>query len=121
MLIGYCRARCRVQNLYVQQEELRRAGCSRIFSDVASGGNAERPGLMDALDCLQPDDVLVVRRLDRLGRDLSRLLQVAQELQMKGAYLKVLIGGIDTAADGRQLLVHILGTLAGYERRSTRS
>ena len=120
MLVGYARARGKRENLVIQMNDLRGAGCAKIFTDLACGGRCHRSGLANALGYLCRGDVLVVRRLDRLGQDLDQLLCVAQDLEMKGAHLKVLHEEIDTSMDGRQLLVHLLEALARRECRSMR-
>ena len=76
MLVGYARVSTQEQTLALQQDALKQAGCERIFTETVGGAKAERPGLDEALDFLRPGDVLVVWRLDRLGRSLlsSRLV-----------------------------------------------
>lgn len=68
----------------MQTDALRKAGCERIFDDTASGAKAERPGLMAALAFLRDGDVLVVWRLDRLGRSLPHLVEVVSTLEARG-------------------------------------
>ncbi len=68
MLVGYARVSTVEQTLALQEDALRAAGCERLFTDTLSGAKAERPGLAQALAFLRPGDVLVVWRLDRLGR-----------------------------------------------------
>ena len=75
MLIGYARVSTDGQNLKLQEDELRRAGCERIFSDVVSGSKTERTGLRDALNFCRKGDVLVVWKMDRLGRLLKHLIE----------------------------------------------
>ncbi len=72
MLIGYARVSTQEQTLALQQDALTQAGCSRLFTDQISGAKAERPGLDEALAFLRTGDVLVVWRLDRLGRGWPR-------------------------------------------------
>jgi len=71
MLIGYARVSTTDQTLALQQDALQKAGCSKIFTDTASGALAERKGLADALSYVRPGDTLVVWKLDRLGRSLK--------------------------------------------------
>ena len=75
MLIGYARVSTSDQTLNSQEDDLRAAGCERIFTDVASGSKTARPGLAEALDHLRKGDTLVVWRLDRLGRSLKHLIE----------------------------------------------
>lgn len=73
MLIGYCRISTQDQNLALQQDALTKACCEKIFSDTASGAKADRPGLAEALSHLRDGDILVVWKLDPLGRSLKQL------------------------------------------------
>ncbi len=75
MLIGYARVSTDDQTFALQEDALKKAGCKRIFYDKMSGAKAKRPGLEEALDYLRDnEDVLVVWRLDRLGRSLPHLI-----------------------------------------------
>ena len=77
MKIGYARVSTDDQNLALQEDALKEAGCERIFYDRVSGVKSERPGLQEALDYLRNgEDVLVVWRLDRLGRSLKDLIDL---------------------------------------------
>ena len=76
MLIGYARISTHDQNLNLQKDALRSAGCEKIFRDELSGATAVRPGLQQALDALREGDVLVVWRLDRLGRHVDIALSI---------------------------------------------
>ena len=75
MLIGYARVSISDQRLDLQQDALRRAGCERIFTDIVSGAKTERLGLTAVLDACRAGDILVVWKLDRLGRSLAHLSQ----------------------------------------------
>ena len=68
------------QNLDLQRDALKRAGCERIIEDTVSGGKVQRPGLERVRDALRSGDVLAVWRLDRLGRSLRRLIELMGEL-----------------------------------------
>ncbi len=81
MLIGYARVSTHYQNLDLQQDALKKAGCEKIFVDEVSGAGAARPGLQQAMDQLREGDVLVVWRLDRLGRSLRNLLELVAQLE----------------------------------------
>jgi DNA invertase Pin-like site-specific DNA recombinase len=76
MLIGYARISTDDQNLNLQKDALQQAGCEKIYSDRISGAKAERPGLSLALEVARTGDVLVVWRLDRLGRSLKDLISI---------------------------------------------
>jgi DNA invertase Pin-like site-specific DNA recombinase len=73
MLIGYARVSTHDQTLALQQDALTKTGCSKLFTDTASGAKAERKGLYEALAYVRKGDTLVVWRLDRLGRSLPQL------------------------------------------------
>jgi DNA invertase Pin-like site-specific DNA recombinase len=75
MLIGYARVSTAEPSLALQHDALAAAGCERTYTDVASGASDERVGLDAAFDHLRPADVLVVWRLDRLGRSLKQLIE----------------------------------------------
>ena len=115
MLIGYARVSTDDQTLDLQRDALREAGCERIFEDHASGAG-ERPSLRDAFDHLRVGDTLVVWRLDRLGRSLKDLIDRAEALRTQGIGLRSLKEAIDTDSSSGQLIFHIFGALAEFER-----
>lgn len=80
MFIGYARVSTAEQTLALQEDALQQVGCEKIFRDVMSGSTTERPGLSEALAYARSGDVLVVWKLDRLGRSLAHLTQVVQQL-----------------------------------------
>jgi len=116
MLIGYARVSTTDQTLALQQDALQQAGCSKIFTDTASGALAERKGLADALSYVRPGDTLVVWKLDRLGRSLKDLIARITELQNRQIGFKSLTEQIDTTTSGGKLIFHIFGALAEFER-----
>lgn len=116
MLIGYARVSTDDQNLCMQEDALKSAGCEEIYTDVASGVKTARPGLHTALSHLRKGDTLVVWKLDRLGRSLTHLIQTIKELNEKGIGFKCLQESIDTTTSGGQLIFHIFGALAQFER-----
>src|ERR671929_2209816 len=120
MLIGYARVSTLDQNLDLQIDALRSAGCEDIFTDHISGTKARRPGLEQALSHLRPGDTLVVWRLDRLGRSLRHLIDTVTDLQEKGIGFKSLTESIDTTTSGGKLVFHIFGALAEFEREIIR-
>ena len=115
MLIGYARVSTDDQTLDLQRDALRVAGCERIYEDKA-GAKADRPGLKEALGQLRAGDTLVVWRLDRLGRSLKDLIVRAEELHEQGVGLRSLQESIDTDSSSGQLIFHIFGALAQFER-----
>lgn len=88
MLIGYARVSTSDQYLNMQEDALKSAGCEDIYTDVVSGAKTARPGLHSALSHLRKGDMLVVWRLDRLGRSLAHLIQTIKELSEKGIGFK---------------------------------
>lgn len=116
MKIGYVRASTDDEDLNQQRRALRLAGCKKIFEDRTSGASTRRPGLDEALEQCGPDGVLVVWKLDRLGRSLSHLITIVQELSDKGCGFQSLSENIDTTTDGGRLVFHLMGSLAEFER-----
>jgi DNA invertase Pin-like site-specific DNA recombinase len=116
MLIGYARISTHEQTLGLQHDALTKAGCSKIFTDTASGVKAERKGLDEALDYVRSGDTLVVWRLDRLGRSLPHLITTLTSLEERGIGFKSLTENIDTTTSGGKLIFHIFGALAEFER-----
>ncbi|WP_420819134.1 recombinase family protein, partial [Nonomuraea lactucae] len=98
-------------------DALTRAGCARIYTDTASGASDDRPELTKALDYLRSGDTLVVWRLDRLGRSLKHLIDTINDLAGRGVTFASLTEGFDTATPGGELVFHIFGALAQFERR----
>jgi DNA invertase Pin-like site-specific DNA recombinase len=84
MLISYARISTQEQTLNLQQDALHNARCDRIFTDTASGAQAERKGLEEALSYVRKGDTLVVWRLDRLGRSLPHLIITMTALEERG-------------------------------------
>lgn len=115
MMIGYARVSTEDQKLDLQRQALLAAGCERIFEDTASSA-ADRPALRDALAQLRAGDTLVVWRLDRLGRSLKDLIAHADSLRAQGVGLRSLKEAIDTDSSTGQLVFHIFGALAEFER-----
>jgi DNA invertase Pin-like site-specific DNA recombinase len=116
MLIGYARVSTYEQTLNLQQDALHKAGCSKIFTDTASGAKTERKGLEAALTYVRKGDTLVVWRLDRLGRSLPHLITTMTSLEERGIGFKSLTENIDTTTSGGKLIFHIFGALAEFER-----
>ncbi|WP_432015830.1 recombinase family protein [Streptomyces hydrogenans] len=91
-LIGYKRVSTNAQDAQLQADALSDAGCSRIFEDKASGKNADRAGLIAALDYMREGDTLCVWKLDRLGRSTKDVLTIAEDLHSRGISLRILTG-----------------------------
>ena len=116
-LIGYARVSTGDQDMSLQIAALERAGCARIFTDVASGAKAERAGLAEALAYVRPSDTLVVWKIDRLGRSLPHLVEVVEGLRKRGIGFRSLTdSAMDTTTPGGALIFHIFAALADFER-----
>lgn len=116
MHIGYARVSTYEQSMDLQRDALERVGCERIFEDTLSGVKAERPGLTEALAYLRAGDTLIVWRLDRLGRSLKQLIELANELKARGVGFKSLREDIDTSSATGQFFFHVTAAFAELER-----
>ncbi len=122
MRIGYARVSSPDQNHDLQLHALKRYGCDAVFADCISGKTARRDGLAQALAICRAGDELVVWRLDRLGRDLTELIELNDALIERGVRLQVLTGLLRThdtgCAEGRTIFA-ILAVLAMFESAVT--
>ena len=116
MIIGYARVSTEDQNLDLQLDALKEAGCKKIFQDKISGVKEDRDGLLQVMDIVRPGDTLVVWKLDRLGRSLQHLISVVDELKGKDVYFKSIKESLDTSSSTGKLIFHIFGALAEFER-----
>ncbi|WFG44144.1 recombinase family protein [Pseudonocardia alni] len=114
--LGYARVSTADQTADGQHDSLAAAGCERIFTDIASGKLARRPQLDVLLDYARAGDMVVITKLDRLGRSVAHLVELAGVLQSRGIDLRVLHQGIDTSTPGGRLTFHILASIAEFER-----
>ena len=108
------------ETLNLQKDALEKLGCTKIFTDTASGAKAERIGLEEALEYVREGDTLVVWRLDRLGRSLKHLIETITELNNRKIGFKSIQENIDTTTSGGKLVFHIFGALAEFERNLIR-
>jgi DNA invertase Pin-like site-specific DNA recombinase len=120
MRIGYARVSTADQNLDLQKDALTKAGCEKIIEDTASGSKQQRSGLERARELLRKGDVLVVWRLDRLGRTLKHLIELMAELERQGIGFQSVQESIDTTTPGGKLVFHVFGALAEFERNLIR-
>ena len=127
MLIGYARVSKsdNSQVLDLQIDALVNSGVKEenIYSDKISGSKDERPGLENCLKALREDDILVVYKLDRLGRNLKHLIQTVEDLTKRKIGFKVLSGqgvNIDTTTPAGKMIFSIFGALAEFERELIR-
>ena len=116
MIIGYARVSTEDQNLDLQLDALKEAGCKKILQDKISGVKEDRDGLLQVLDIVRPGDTLVVWKLDRLGRSLQHLISVVDELKEKDVFFRSIKESLDTSSSTGKLIFHIFGALAEFER-----
>jgi len=117
MKVGYARVSTQEQNLDLQLKALDQAGCEKVFKDKGiSGTQRDRPQLKKALAALNDGDVLVVWKLDRLGRSLGHLIDLVSELKGRGVGFASVSEKIDTTSPGGKLFFHMMGALAEFER-----
>ncbi len=119
-LIGYARVSTSDQELALQLDALMEQGCQRdhIFIDYSSGAKAQRPGLDDCLRVLEEGDLLLVWRLDRLGRSMPHLVRVIETLREKGVGFRSICDGIiDTTTASGELIFNMFSALAQFEQR----
>ena len=123
MLIGYMRVSSDTdrQTTALQRDALLAAGVDErhLFEDKASGARDDRPGLKSCLQYVKTGDTLVVWKLDRLGRSLPHLLTIVAGLRETGVAFRSLTEGMDTTTPHGELLFHLFGALAQYERALT--
>jgi DNA invertase Pin-like site-specific DNA recombinase len=118
--IGYARVSRDDQNLNLQRDALKKAGCSVIYEEIISGKSVDRPELNQCLKALRPGDTLIVWRLDRLGRSLPDLVKVVSELEKAGIGFESLAEKIETSSAAGCLVFHFFSALAEFERNLIR-
>ena len=116
-VLGYARVSTADQDNAAQEDRLRQAGAVRVFVDVISGREFERPGLAQLIDHARAGDSLCVTRLDRLGRSLKQLLETVENLKAHDIHLVSLEERIDTTSAAGELVFHVFGAIAHFERR----
>ncbi len=116
MMIGYARVSTLDQNLDLQLDALRAAGCDRIYEEKASGVKVDRAELAAMLQNIRSGDTIVVWKLDRIGRSLKHLLEICSDLKDKNITFMSLTEGIDTTTNIGQLVFNILASLSEFER-----
>ena len=115
--LGYARVSMHDQHPEAQNVRLIEAGAIRVFTDIISGKRFERPGLAELIDHARPGDRLCVTRLDRLGRSLRELLETVDDLEARGIHLVSLEERLDTSSAAGELVFHVFGAIAHFERR----
>jgi DNA invertase Pin-like site-specific DNA recombinase len=120
MKIGYARVSSQEQDARAQVEALRAAGCERIYQEQASGGRWDRPELGRLLEQLRGGDVVIVWKLDRLGRSLKDLLRTLERIEQAGGGFRSLTEAVDTTTPAGRMLMQMLGAFAEFEREMIR-
>jgi DNA invertase Pin-like site-specific DNA recombinase len=116
MKIGYARVSTNDQDTQLQLDALNSAGCNRIYEESQSGAKKDRAELQQCLKSLRAGDVLVVWKLDRLGRSLQHLIDVVADLEQRWVGFRLLTENIDTTSPTGKLVFHIFGSVAEFER-----
>ena len=116
MRVGYARVSTKDQNLDLQVDALKNAGCGKVYQEVVSGAKTARPVLENLLANLRQGDVLVVWKLDRLGRSLKHLVALTNVLMERGVGLVSLNDPVDTTTAQGRLIFNIFASLAEFER-----
>jgi Resolvase, N terminal domain len=106
MKVGYARVSTHDQHVALQRDALRKAGCRQLYEEVISGARADRPVLQQALAHLRQGDVLMIWKLDRLGRSLRHLIEVVSDLAQRGIGFKSLQENLDTTTSSGKLVFH---------------
>ena len=115
--LGYARVSTHDQNPDAQSDRLIEAGAIRVFTDIVSGKRFDRPALAELIDHARPGDRLCIIRLDRLGRSLRELLETVDGLKARGIHLVSLEERLDTSSAAGELVFHVFGSIAHFERR----
>ena len=116
MKIGYARISTKDQSFNLQEDSLKKAGCKKIYKEIVSGAKTERTVLNDLLNNIRPGDVLIIWKLDRLGRSLKHLVEVVNSLIDKNIGIRSLNDPIDTTNPQGRLIFNIFASLAEFER-----
>src|SRR3954471_20936786 len=120
MRIGFARGSTADQNPDLQEDALQKAGCEKIFHDVASRAVDSRKGLAEAINYARDGDTLVVWKLDRLGRSFKHLFATVNGLSARKISFQSLHENMDTTTSGGKLIFHVFGALAEFERELIR-
>lgn len=114
--IGYARVSTIDQDPALQLDGLAAARCTKVFEDRTSGARTDRIGLRQALDYVREGDVLIVWKLDRLGRSLPHLIETVMTLEERGVGFRSITEAIDTTTSSGRLVFHLFGALGQFER-----
>jgi DNA invertase Pin-like site-specific DNA recombinase len=116
MKIGYARVSTRDQNLDLQIDALKKEGCNKIYTEVMSATKSERPELQEMINNLRKEDIIIVWKLNRLGRSLKHLVELINKFIEQEIGLKSLNDHIDTTTPQGRLIFNIFASLAEFER-----
>ena len=118
MKVAYVRVSTGEQSINGQVHALEKAGCQKVFVEIASGARRDRPVLKEALDYLRPNsgDTLVVYKLDRVARSLPHLIEIMDHLKANGIAFQSLTEEINTLTPGGKLLFHLMAAISEFER-----
>ena len=116
MKVGYARVSTTDQNLDLQIDALKQQGCHKIFEEKITASTLDRPKLTEALNYVREGDIIVVWKLDRLGRSLKDLIEIVNDLENRNIGLQTCHENIDTTTAVGRLIFHIFGALAEFER-----
>lgn len=116
MIFGYQRISTKEQEFDLQTDALRKYGCEKIFSDIASGAKTSRPALNELITQLRPHDVIVVYKLDRLGRSLKHLIELIDSFTNMEVGIVSLNDPIDTTSPHGRLITNVFASMAEFER-----
>ena len=120
MKIGYARVSTKDQSLDMQVDSLKKAGCDKIHEEIVSGAKTARPVLDEVMRNIREEDILVVWKLDRLGRNLAHLIQLTTQLKDKKAGFISLNDPVDTTTAQGRFAFGMFASLAEFERELIR-
>jgi DNA invertase Pin-like site-specific DNA recombinase len=116
MNIGYARVSTQDQSLDLQLDALEKAGCDKVYQEKMSGMKVDRPQLQELLEYAREGDILIVYKLDRLGRSTKKLIELSEELEERKIELVSIRDNIDTTASVGKAMFRMLAVLSEMER-----